>query len=85
MVTAYLLSRFSGDQLFAIVWTVASQAPLSMGFSMQEYWRGLPCLLPVDLPNPGIEPTSLTSPVLAGGFFTTSATWEVQGGDMGST
>ena len=72
MVTAYLLSRFSGDQLFAIVWTVARQAPLSMGFSMQEYWRGLPCPLPVDLPNPGIEPMSLTSPALADRFFITS-------------
>ena len=49
---------------------------LSMGFSKQEYWSGLPCPSPGDLPNPGIEPASLTSPALAGGFFTTSATWE---------
>ena len=49
---------------------------LSMGFSRQEYWSGLPCSPPWDLPDPGIEPTSLKSPVLAGGFFTTSATWE---------
>ena len=55
---------------------VAHQAPLSMGFSRQEYWSGLPCPPPGDLPNPGIEPVSLTFPALAGGFFTTSATWE---------
>ena len=53
--------------------TVACQAPLSMGFSGQEYWSGLPCPSPGDLPNPGIEPAS---PALAGGFFTTSTTWE---------
>ena len=47
-----------------------------MGFSRQEYWSGLPCPPPGDLPNPGIEPVSLTSPALAGRFFTTSATWE---------
>ena len=46
-----------------------------MGFSRQEYWSGLPCPLPGDLPNPGIEPASLMSPALAGGFFTTIATW----------
>ena len=48
-----------------------------MGFSWQEYWSGLPGPPPVDLPNPGIEPTSLISPALAGGFFTTPATWSV--------
>ena len=58
----------------AIPWTLARQAPLSMGFSMQEYWSGLPFPLPVDLPNPGIEPASLMAPALGGGFFTTSAT-----------
>ena len=51
-------------------WTVAHQAPLSMGFSRQEYWSGLPCPPPGDLPNPGIEPASLMSPALAGRFFT---------------
>ena len=56
--------------------TVAHQAPLSMGFSRQEYWSGLPCPAPGDLPDPGIKPVSLVSPALAGGFFTTSATWE---------
>ena len=48
-------------------------APLSMGFS---YWSGLPCPPPGDLPDPGTKHTSLMSPALAGGFFTTSATWE---------
>ena len=57
-------------------WTVAYQAPLSMGFSSQEYWNGLLCPPPGDLPNPGIEPISLMSPALVGQFFTTSATWE---------
>ena len=55
---------------------MAYQAPLSMGFSREGYLRGLPCPPPEDLPNPGIEPMSLTSPALAGKFFTTSATWE---------
>ena len=49
---------------------------LSMRFSRQEYWSGLPCPPPGDLPDPGIKPTSLKSPALADGFFTTSATWE---------
>ena len=57
-------------------WTVAHQAPLSIGFSRQEYRSGLPCPPPGDLPNPGIEPKSLVCPALAGEFFTTSATWE---------
>ena len=56
--------------------TVACKAPLSMGFSKQEYQTGLPCPPPGDLPDPGIEPSSLMSPELAGGFFTTSTTWE---------
>ena len=57
-------------------WTVAHQAPLSMGFSRQESWSGLPCLPPGDLPDPEIEPESPVSPALAGRFFTTNATWE---------
>ena len=60
-------------------WTVAHEAPLSMGFSRQEYGSGLPFLLPGDLPNPGIELVSLASPALAGRFFTTSIAVEVQG------
>ena len=55
---------------------IACQAPLSMGFSRQEHWSGLPCPPPGDLPDPGMEPASLMSPALAGRFFTTSATWE---------
>ena len=54
------------------------QAPLSMGFSRQEYWSGVPCPPPGELPDPGMETASLTSPELAGRFFTTSATWEAQ-------
>ena len=46
-----------------------------MGFSRQEYWSGLPCPPPGDLPAPGIQPSSLASPALAGGFFTAGATW----------
>ena len=53
-------------------WTVARQASLSRGFPRQEYWNGLPFPSPGNLPNPGIEATSLVSPELAGGFFTTS-------------
>ena len=51
------------------LWTVAHQAPLSMGFSRQEYWSGLPFPTQGDLPSPGNEPVSLASPALAGGFF----------------
>ena len=69
---------FSHARLFATPWRVTCQAPLSMGFPRQEYWSGLPFPSPGDLPNPGIEPTSLRSPALAGRFFTTSATWEAQ-------
>ena len=53
-----MLNRFSRVRLFATLGTVAHQAPLSMGFSRQEYWSGLPCPSPGDLPDPGIEPTS---------------------------
>ena len=67
-------------QLFATLWTVAHQAHLSMGFSRQEYWSGLWCPLLGDLPNPGIEPASLSSLAWAGGFFTTSTTWEALSG-----
>ena len=58
-----MLSGFSYI-LFSTLWTVAYQAPLSMGFSRQEYWSGLPCPPPGDLPDPGIEPTSPESPAL---------------------
>ena len=68
-----MLSHFSHVQLLATPWTVTHQAPLSMGFSRQEHWSGLP---PGDLPDPSIEPALLTFPALAGRFLTTSATWE---------
>ena len=71
-----MLSCFSHVQLFATLWAVAHQAPLSMGFSRQEYWSGLPFPPPGDLPNPGIKPMTPVFPALAGRFFTTSAAWE---------
>ena len=74
---------FSPVPLFVTLWTVAHQAPLSMGFSRQEYWSELPCPPPGDRHNPGIEPASLVSPTLAGRFFTVSATWEGLGLSMG--
>ena len=55
----------------ATLWTIARQAPLSMGLSRQEYWSGLPLPFPGDLPNPEIKPTSPGSPALADEFFTT--------------
>ena len=58
-------------QLFATLWTVAHKAPLSMEFSRQEYWNGLPFPTPEDLPDPGIIASSLVSPVSADRFFTT--------------
>ena len=71
-----LLSHFSRVQLCMIPWTVACQASVSMGFSRQELWSGLPCPPPGDLPEPGIKLMSLMSPACTGRFFTTSATWE---------
>ena len=62
--------------LFATPWTVARRTPLSMEFSRQEYWNGLPSPSPGDLPEPGIEPLSLESPALAGMFFTSWGTGE---------
>ena len=64
--------------LSATPWTVARQAPLSLGLSRPEYWSGLPCPPPGDLSDPGIKLTSLMSPELASGFFTTSTTCEAQ-------
>ena len=64
----HFLISLSHVQLFVTLWTVACQALLSMGFSRQEYWSGLPRPSPGDLPNPGIDPKS---PALAGKFFTT--------------
>ena len=67
---------FSHVQLCATIRTVAHQAPLSLGRSRQEFWSGLPCRPPGDLPEPRIEPASLMSSALPGRFLTTSTTWE---------
>ena len=75
-LASFRLSCFSHVRLCATPWTVAHQAPLSLGVSRQEYWSWPPCPAPGDIPDPGIEPTSFTSPALAGGFFTTGATKE---------
>ena len=75
-VCVCMLSRFNCVQLFANLWTIACQAPLSTGFSRYEYWSEWPLPPPGDLPYLGIARASLTSPALAGGSFTTSATWE---------
>ena len=69
------LFMLSHVQLFVTPWTIAHQAPLSMGFSGQEHWSGLPYSPSGDLPDPWTEPASLMSPALAGRFFTTSATY----------
>ena len=71
-----MLSCFSCVQLFVTPWTVACQAPLSMGFSRQEYWSGLPCPPPGDLPYPAMELVSLMSPALSGRLLTTGTTWK---------
>ena len=65
-----MLNHFSHVQLFVTLWTVACQVPLCMGFSRQDYWSGLACPPPGNLPNPGAEPFSLMPPALASG------TWE---------
>ena len=70
------LTRFSCVWLFATLWTIACQVPLSMGFSRQEYRSGLPP--PGNLSDPGVKPVSLASPALAGRFFTTSTIREAQ-------
>ena len=76
MLCICLFLSLSHAYSFATLWTVAHQGPLSMGFSRQEYWSDL--LFPSlgDLPDPGIEPTSLASPALASGFFASGTTWE---------
>ena len=75
-VCGHVLNSFSHIRLFVTLWVVACQAPLSMGFSRQDYWSGLLCPPPGDLPDPGIEHVSLMSPALVDRFFTTSTTWE---------
>ena len=66
------VKSLSRVRFFATLWTVAHQAPPSMGFSRQEHWRGLPFPSPGDLPHPGIKPSPLMSPALATGFCTTA-------------
>ena len=63
--------------------TIDRQSPLSTGFSRKEYWGGFPCPPPGYLPNPGIKPTFLMSPALAGEFFSTSTTREARAGYAG--
>ena len=79
-IHAWLLSHFSCVWLFVTLWTIAPQAPLSLGFSRQEYWTRLSCPSPEHLPYPGIEPVSLMSPATGRCFFlfvfTTITTWE---------
>ena len=70
------LNHFSIVSGSASLWTVALQAPLLMRFPRQEYWNGLPCPPPGELPDSGIEPTSLMSPTFTGGFLNTCAPWE---------
>ena len=71
VMCACMFCCFSHARLFATLWAVACQAPLSLGFSRQEYWRGCHALLQGELPDPGIKPMSPASPALTGGFFTT--------------
>ena len=71
LISHLLAQSLSHVQLFATPWNAANQAPLSMGFSRQEYWSELPFPFPGGLPNPGIESVSLLFPALAGRFFTT--------------
>ena len=74
--SACMLSHFSHVQLFTTLVTIRWQASLSMGFSRQEYWSGLPDPPPVCLCNPGNEAMSFLYPAPPGTFFTTSASWE---------
>ena len=67
---------FSPVQLLETLWTVAQQASLSMGFSRQGYWNGLPCPLPGDLPDPGIGPVPSASPALQADFSTPEPHWK---------
>ena len=72
-----VLSCFHWVLLCVTPWTVAHQTPLSMDFSRQDYWSGLPCPPPEGLPNPGIKPVFLMSPAVVGRSFTTSVTWSL--------
>ena len=80
-----MLSHFSHVRLSMTLWNSCSPpGSSSMGFSRQEYWSGLPCPPLGELPDTGIQPASIMSPALAGGFLTTSATWEAQWGSQSS-
>ena len=70
------LSHFSHIRLSMTIWTIVYQTPQSMGFSRRDYWGGLLCSPPGDLPNPVIKLMSLMPPALAGRFFITSSTLE---------
>ena len=80
LVHACVQSRFSCVNSVTL-WTVARQAPLSMGFSRREYWSGLPCPPPGDLPDPGIELTSLMSPALQAGSLPLAPPGKPEGSD----
>ena len=82
ILTTFCLHVVCCVQLILTLWTVARQAPLSMGLSRQEYWSGLPFPPPGDLPDPGIEPACLTSPAAADEVFTTISAWEALGHHM---
>ena len=71
IVGVCVVSHFSCIRLFATLWTIVLQVSLSMRFSRQEYWSGLPCPPPGDPPNPGIKPEASRSLALAGGFLST--------------
>ena len=77
-----MLSRFSHVQLFLTPWYAAHQAPLPMGFSRQEYWSGLPCPPPGDLPNRGIGPVSASVSCIAGRFFITGSLGKPSGNSI---
>ena len=76
MQSTCVLSRFNHVWLFATLWIIARHASVSKGYSRQEYWSGLPCSPRGDLSDPRIEPVSLKSSALVGGFFTTNTNWE---------
>ena len=75
-VCGHVLNSFSHIRLFVTLWVVACQAPLSMGFSRQDYWSGLPCPPPGDLPDSGIKPVSPASPALQTGSLPLAPPWK---------
>ena len=84
VVSACVLNRFCCVSLFATLWAVTHQAPLSMGLFWQEYWSGLPCPSPGDLPNPGIKSTSPASPALQADPIPTEPPGKPHGGTGGN-